>query len=93
MFAFRHLIPSAFHAVVHMVFLGVLFAVIAGGVVLGVAYATTTPHWPPSSLALVVAAVIAVLAGYAVGLTTLVRDVLRGAKDLEQDVVKGVEGK
>ncbi len=92
MFAIRHLIPSVFHAVVHMVFLGVLFAVIAGGVVLGVAYATTS-HWPPSSLALVIAAVIALLAGYAVGLTTLVRDVLRGAKDLEQDVVKGVEGK
>ena len=92
MFAIRHLIPAAFHAIVHMVFLGILFAVIAGGVVLGVAYAST-PHWPPSSLTLVVAAVIAVLAGYAVGLTTLVREVLHGAKDLEKDVVKGVEGK
>ncbi|MGO8947725.1 MAG: hypothetical protein ACLQUY_08695 [Ktedonobacterales bacterium] len=92
MFSFLHLIPAAFHAIVRMVFLGLLFAVIAGGVVLAVAYATN-PHWPPSSLALVVAAVIAVLAGYTVGLTTLVREVLRGAKDLEQDVVKGVEGK
>jgi hypothetical protein len=92
MFAIRHLISEAFHAVVHMVFLGILFAVIAGGVVLGVAYAHS-PHWPPSSLTLVVTAVIAVLAGYTVGLTTLVRDVLHGVKDLEQDVVKGVEGK
>jgi hypothetical protein len=92
MFAIRHLIPKALHAIVHMVFLGILFAVIAGGVVLGVAYATT-PHWPPSLLTLLVAAVIAVLAGYTVGLTTLVRDVLRGAKDLETAVVKGVEGK
>ena len=92
MFAIRHLIPEALHAIVHMVFLGILFAVMAGGVVLGVAYANT-PHWPPSSLTLLVAAVIAVLAGYAVGLTTLVRDVLRGAKHLEQDLVKGVEGK
>ena len=92
MFSFLHLIPAAFHALVRMVFLGLLFAIIAGGVVLAVAYATT-PRWPPSSLALVVAAVIAVLAGYAVGLTTLVREVLHGAKDLEQDVVKGVEGK
>jgi hypothetical protein len=92
MFAFRHLIPAAFHAVVHMVFLGLLFAIIAGGVVLGVAYATT-PHWPPSFLSLLVAAVIAVLAGYTVGLTTLVRDVLRGVKGVERDVVKGVEGK
>ena len=92
MFAVRHLIPAALRAIVRMVFLGIVFAVIAGGVVLGVAYAST-PHWPPSFLTLLVAAVIAVLAGYAVGLTTLVRDVLRGAKDLEQDVVKGVEGK
>jgi ABC-type Fe3+-siderophore transport system permease subunit len=92
MFAFRHLIPAAFHAVVHMVFLGILCAVIAGGVVLGVAYANA-PHWPPSSLTLLAAAVIAVLAGYTVGLTTLVRDVLRGVKGVEQDVVKGVEGK
>jgi hypothetical protein len=92
MFAFRHLIPAAFHAVVRMVFLGVLFAIIAGGVVLGVAYANI-PHWPPSFLTLLVAVVIAVLVGYTVGLTTLVRDVLRGAKDLEQDVVKGIEGK
>ncbi len=92
MFAFLHLIPAALHAIVRMVFLGLLFAVIAGGVVLGVAYANT-PHWPPSSLTLLVAAVIAVLAGYAVGLTTLVREVLHGAKDLEHDVVKGVEGK
>jgi hypothetical protein len=63
MFAIRHLIPKALHAIVHMVFLGTSFAVIA------------------------------VLAGYAVGLTTLVSDVLRGAKDLETAVVKGVEGK
>jgi hypothetical protein len=75
-----------------MVFLGILFAVIAGAVVLGVAYATT-PHWPPRFLTLLVTAVIAVLAGYTVGLTTLVGDVLHGVKDLEQDVVKGVVGK
>ncbi|MGO8948777.1 MAG: hypothetical protein ACLQUY_14215 [Ktedonobacterales bacterium] len=92
MFTIRHLIPAALHAVVRMVFFGLLFAVIAGGVVLGVAYATT-PHWPPSTLALVVAVVIALLAGYTVGLTTLVREVVRGAKDLEQGVVKGVAGK
>ena len=41
MFSFLHLIPAAFHAIVRMVFLGLLFAVIAGGVVLVVAYATT----------------------------------------------------
>jgi ABC-type multidrug transport system permease subunit len=75
-----------------MVFLGILVAVIAGGVVLGIAYANTR-QWPPSFLTLLVAAAIAVLAGYTVGLTTLVRDVLRGAKDLEQAVVKGVEGR
>jgi hypothetical protein len=61
MFAVCHLIPDAVHAVVHMVFLGILCAVIAGGVVLGVAYVNTL-HWPPSFLTLLVAAVIAVLA-------------------------------
>ena len=38
MLSFLHLIPAAFHAIVRMVLLGILFAVIAGGMVLGVAY-------------------------------------------------------
>lgn len=91
MFALRHLIPAAFRALFRVIFFGLLFAIIAGGISLVVAYANS-PHWPPSSLTIVVAAVIAILAGYAAGLTTLVREVIRGVKDAEQDLLHGVEG-
>ena len=39
MFALRHLIPAAFRALFRMVFLSLLFAVVAGGITLVVAYA------------------------------------------------------
>ena len=90
MFALRHLIPAAFRALFRMVFLSLLFAVVAGGITLVVAYANS-PRWPPSTLTIVVAAVIAVLAGYSAGLTTLVREVIRGVKHAERDLVHGVE--
>lgn len=90
MFALRHLIPAAFRALFRMVFWSLLFAAVAGGITLGVAY-SNTPRWPPSALTIVVAAVIAILAGYAAGLTTLVREVIRGIKDAERDLVHGVE--
>ena len=91
MFVLFRLIPTAFRALFRMVFIGLLFAIIAGGIALGVAYANT-PHWPPSALTIVIAAVIAVLAGYAAGLTTLVSEIMHGVKDVEQDVVHGIEG-
>jgi hypothetical protein len=86
------LIPSAFRAFFRMVFFTLLFVVIGAGGTLAVAYANTPHwHWPPSTLTIVVAAIIGVLAGYAAGLTTLVREVVRGVKDVGRDVVKGVE--
>lgn len=91
MFALRHLVPAALKAFFRMIFLGVLFALIGGGAVLAVAYARI-PHWPPDTMTIVVAVVIAVLTGYAVGLTTLVREVIRGVKDVERGVVHSVEG-
>jgi hypothetical protein len=90
LFALRHLIPAAFHALVRMVFFSLLFAVVAGGITLGVAY-VNSPKWPPSTLTIVAAAVIVVLAGYAAGLTTLVREVIRGVKDAERNLVHEVE--
>jgi hypothetical protein len=87
------LIPAAFRAFVRMVFFGLLFAVVGAGVTLLVAYANTPHwHWPPSTLTIVAAAVIGVLAGYAAGLTTLVREVIRGVKNVEHTIVKDVEG-
>lgn len=87
------LIPAAFRAFFRMVFFALVFAVIGAGITLLVAYANTPHwHWPPSTLTIVVAAVIGVLAGYAAGLTTLVREVIRGVKDVEHTIVKDVEG-
>jgi putative flippase GtrA len=87
------LIPAAFRAFLRMVFFTLLFVVLGAGIALLVAYANTPHwHWPPSTLTIVVAAVIGVLAGYAAGLTTLVREVVRGVKDVEHTVVKDVEG-
>jgi hypothetical protein len=90
LFALRRVIPAAFRALFRIVFLSLLFTLVAGGITLGVAY-VNTPKWPPSVLTIVAAAVIAVLAGYAAGLTTLVREVIRGLKDAERDVVHRVE--
>jgi hypothetical protein len=87
------LIPALFRAFFRIVFFSLLFLVIGGGITLLVAYANTPKwHWPPSTLTIVVVAVIGVLAGYAAGLTTLAREVIRGVKDVERDVVRGVEG-
>jgi len=91
LFALRHLIPVAFRALFRIVFSSLLFAVVAGGITLGVAYAAT-PKWPPGALTIAAAAVIAILAGYAAGLTTLIREVIRGFKDAERDVAHRVEG-
>jgi len=90
LFALRHVIPAAFRALLRMVFSSLLFAVVAGGITLGVAY-ENSPRWPRTVLVIVAAAVIAALAGYAAGLTTLVREVIRGVKDAERDLVRGVE--
>jgi hypothetical protein len=76
-----------------MIFLGLLSALVAGGITLAISY-NNTPHWhwPPDTLTIIAAVAIGLLAGYAVALTTLVREVIQGVKDLEHDVVKDVEG-
>jgi hypothetical protein len=90
LFALRRVNPAAIRALFRIVFFILLFAVVAGGITLAVAY-ENTPKWPPATLTIVAAAVIAALAGYAAGLTTLVREVIRGLKDAERDIVHGVE--
>jgi hypothetical protein len=92
-FVLRRLVPAAFRALFRMIFLGLLSALVAGGITLVVSYVNTPHwHWPPATLTLIAAVAIALLAGYAVALTTLVQEVIRGVKDLEHDVVKDVEG-
>ena len=79
MFVLGRLIPAAFRAIFRMIFLGLLFAIVAGGVALAVSYANTPHwHWPPNTLTIVTVAAIALLAGYATALTTLVREVIQG---------------
>ena len=93
MFVLRRLIPAAFRAFFRMVFLGLLSALVAGGITLAISYDNAPHwHWPPDTLTIVAAVAIALLAGYAVALTTLVREVIQGVKALEHDVVKDVEG-
>jgi hypothetical protein len=76
-----------------MIVLGLLSALVAGGITLAVSYVNAPHwHWPPDTLTIIAAVAIALLAGYAAALTTLVQEVIRGVKDLEHDVVKGVEG-
>jgi hypothetical protein len=92
MFMLRRLIPAAFRALFRMIVLGLLAALVAGGITLEVSYLNTPHwHWPPATLTIIAAVTIALLAGYAVALTTLVQEVIRGVKDLEHDVVKDVE--
>jgi hypothetical protein len=93
MFVLRRLIPAAFRAFFRMVFLGLLAALVAGGITLAISYDNTPHwHWPPDTLTIIAAVAIGLLAGYAAALTTLVREVIQGVKDLEHTVVKDVEG-
>jgi hypothetical protein len=93
MFVLGRLVPAAFRALFRMIVLGLLAAVVAGGISLEVSYVNTPHwHWPPATLTIVASVAIALLAGYAVALTTLVQEVIRGVKDLEHAVVTDVEG-
>jgi hypothetical protein len=93
MFVLGRLVPAAFRALFRMIVLGLLAAVVAGGITLEVSYVNTPHwHWPPATLTIIAAVAIALLAGYAVALTTLVQEVIRGVKNVEHAVVNDVEG-
>lgn len=87
MYLLRHLISTAFRAFFRMVFVGVLCAALAAAIVFVVAY-LNGPQWPPSVLTDIVAASVALLAGYASALTVLVREAVRGVSAAEHEVVK-----
>jgi uncharacterized membrane protein YbhN (UPF0104 family) len=92
MFVLGRLIPAAFRALFRMIVLGLLAALLAGGITLEISYLNTPHwHWPPATLTIVATVAIALLAGYAVALTTLVQEVIRGVKNLERNVVKDIE--
>ena len=91
MYLLRHLISTAFKAFFRMLFFGVFFAAIGAAIVLIVSY-SNSPHWPPSALTIAAAIAVAVLAGYASALTVLVREAVRGVRDVEHDIVNAAEG-
>ena len=87
----RTLISSLFRAFFRIVLLGIVSAVFAGGVALGLAYFMGGRHWPPSLLTEVAAIGVAVLGAYASGLTVLVQEAVRGVTDVEHGVAREVE--
>jgi ABC-type Fe3+-siderophore transport system permease subunit len=91
MLLMRHLFATAVRTFFRMLFTGVIFAALAAGIVLGVAYYNSST-WPPSTLTYVAAAAMAILAGYASALTVLVREAARGLRMAEEGVIKATEG-
>jgi len=90
-----NLIKYFFRAFFRIVFSSLLFAIIGAGLVLLISFLVTNT-WPPTTLTIATAVVIAVLAAYAVGMTVLVGEAIAAVRVAEQDVAKGVgelEGK
>lgn len=85
-----HLVKVAFHAFFRIVGVSLLFIAIGFGAGLLVGYQATRV-WPPSIPEYIAAGAVALLLGYAVGLTVLVREAIHGVRIAEHDVVEGVE--
>ena len=85
-----HLIGSALRGFFRIALVTLFFIALGVGVSLLVAYRVTSV-WPPSTPEYVIAGAIGLLLGYAAGLTTLVREAIRGVKTVERDVEAGVE--
>lgn len=90
MLLMRHLLSTAVRAFFRMLFMGIIVALVAGGLVLGIAY-YNAPTWPPSVLTDAAAIAVAVLAGYASALTVLVREAVRGVHMAEEGVINATE--
>jgi ABC-type Fe3+-siderophore transport system permease subunit len=89
MLVFRHVLGTVVKVFFKVVFATLIFAAIGAAAVLVVSY-VTSGQWPPQSLTIVVVIAIAVLSGYAGGMTVLmgeaVREAIRGIRAVEQDV-------
>jgi hypothetical protein len=85
-----HLIKSFFGAFFKITFTALVTGAAAAGITLLVAY-LNGQVWPPKTLTEVAAGTIGVLAAYAGGLTTLMREAVRAALTVERGVVRGVE--
>ena len=85
-----NLLSALFKAFFRTVFGFIIGAVIGGvGTLVAFNHVSSTSIWPlPGGFAQVFAIVVAVLAGYAVGLTVLAAAAVRGLVDAGEDVVK-----
>lgn len=82
-------ISGAFKAFFKTIFGAIIGAVIGGGATLLLSHQmASTSLWPPSGLTEIAAIAVAILSGYAVGLTVLASAVVRGLITAGGDVVK-----
>lgn len=88
MLLFRHLLGTVVKVFFKVVLATLICAVIGAAAVLAVSY-VESKQWPPQTLTIVVLVAVAVLSGYAGGMTVLmseaVREAIRGVRAVEQD--------
>ncbi len=83
------LISGLFKAFFRTVFGVIIGAVIGGGATLVLSHQmANTSLWPPTGLTEIATIAVAILSGYAVGLTVLAAAVVRGLVTAGEDVVK-----
>jgi len=90
-----NVIKFFFRAFFRIIFSSLLAVIIGAGLTLLVSFLVTNT-WPPTTLTIAAAVVIAVLAAYAVGMTVLVGEAIAAVRDAEKGVAKEVgelEGK
>ena len=90
MMLLSHMIKTAIHAFFRIAFVVIVFGAIGAGVSLLFAY-QTTHVWPPSVITVIIAGIVGVLLGYAVGLTILVREAIGGVRIAEHDIKDDIE--
>lgn len=94
MAVFAHIFKSLFRAFVRIFFTALFCAALAAGVVALVSYEATR-QWPPHQLTIFAMVALAVLAGYAGGITVLLSEAVHGAiaaaRTVEHDTVGAVE--
>jgi hypothetical protein len=91
-----HLIVTAFKVFWRIVFTSLFCAVLGAGAVLLITSAFTNDlHWPPTTMTIALAIVVAVLAAYAGGVTVLMIEAVRALKEaatvVEQEAVAPIK--
>ena len=89
-----HMIATAIGVFFRVIFMAIIWGVLAAGVVLLLSAMWLKQGWPPPLTTDIIGGAIVLLAAYAGGTTTVLRAITRGlltvAKDVERDVGKVV---